>query len=133
MQIKEILNSVKTIAVFGMSQNKSKAANSVPAYMEGAGYTIVPINPSAQEIDGKRSYKDIDSVPDRIDMLNVFRPSEDCEEIVLKAVERRKQKGDIDVIWLQLGIENDKAKAIAESAGIAFIQDKCLYIEHRNL
>ena len=123
----------KTIAVYGMSTNPSKPAHTVPVYLKSKGYRVLPINPGAEEIAGEKCYRTLRDVEDRIDVLEVFRPSEQALEVVKEAVERRKVKGDIDTIWLQLGIRNDEAKRLAEREGITFVQDKCMYVEHGRL
>lgn len=132
MNNKEIFSKFNTIAVYGMSTNTYKAAHSVPAFFHKKGYKIIPINPSAEEIIGIKAYKKLEDIPDKIEILNVFRPSEDALEAVREAVDRRKSRGDIDLIWLQEGIINNEAKQLAESNGIIFIQDKCLYKEYYN-
>lgn len=133
MNFQEIFESNKNIAVFGMSTNPSKASQSVPAFFIGKEYNVIPINPRADEIAGQKAYASINDVPDKIDILNVFRPSEETPGIVRMAVKRHKEKGDINLIWLQEGIESDEAKKIAEDAGIDFVQDKCIYQEFMKL
>ena len=133
MTTTEILKQFKTIAVYGMSKNKLKPACYVPLFMEQFGYKIIPINPSTDEIEGKICYRQLIDVPEEIDILNVFRPASDAVEIVKQAIERKKVKGDIKVIWLQLDIENDEAKELAESNGFIFIQNKCIKIEFGSL
>ncbi|MFH1052699.1 MAG: CoA-binding protein [bacterium] len=133
MTISEIFEKYKTIAVFGMSTNDVKPSHYVPAFLLSQGYNIIPVNPGAKEIAGQKSYKNILDIEDDIDILNVFRPSGQVLEIVEEAVERKKQRGDIDLIWLQEGIMNDEAKKLAESHGIEFIQDKCMFKEYKNL
>ncbi len=115
-----------------MSTNTYKAAHTVPAFFHKQGYTIIPINPSAEEIIGLKAYKQLADIPEHIEILNVFRPSEDALEVVKEAIERKKAKGDIELIWLQEGIINNQAKHLAESNGIIFIQDKCIYKEFYN-
>ncbi len=129
--MKEIFESTKTIAVVGMSKNPDKSAYSIPAYMKSQGFKVIPVNPTASDIDGVKCYAALADVPDHIDMVNVFRPSEDCPEIVRQAIERHKLKGDISTIWLQLGIAHPEAKKLAEEAGIRYVEDCCLYIEHK--
>lgn len=133
MSFKPIFDKYRTIAVYGMSTNPAKASNEVPALLESAGYNIIPINPVAQEIDGKKSYPKIADIPDKIEILNVFRPSEQALDVVKEAIERKKEKGDIYVIWLQEGIVNDEAKKLAEENGIEFVQDRCMKKEYQNL
>lgn len=131
MSTREILENKKNIAVYGMSTNPRKEAHTVPVFMAGQDYNIYPINPVADEIAGYKSYKKLKDIPETIQILNVFRPSEDCLDVVKEAVERKKEKGDIDVVWLQLGIRNDKAKELAEENGMAFIQDTCILVEYK--
>lgn len=133
MTTKEALEKFKTVAVFGMSTNPSKPSHSVPVYLMGNGYNIIPINPGAEEIAGQKSYKNIIDIPEEIEILNVFRPSEAALAVVEEAVERKKQKGDIKLIWLQESIINDEAKALAEANGMDFIQDRCMLKEHMNM
>lgn len=129
--IYDILSTSTTIAVVGMSKETWKPAHTVPGYMINQGYTVIPVNPFADKIFGRTSFPDLNSVPDDIDILNVFRPSDQVLRIVEDAVARHKERGDIRVIWLQLGIINDEAKLLAENAGLVFIQDRCIYIDHR--
>jgi len=133
MKMKEIFESCKTIAVVGMSRDLNKAAHTVPGYMKKKGYTLYPVNPFTERIMGLDVYKNLMDIPHQIDMVNVFRPAQDCLDIVEEAVKRRKEKGDIKLIWLQLGIINNDAKMLAEENGIEFIQDKCIYVEHKNI
>ena len=131
MTTKQILKDFMSVAVIGMSKNPSKPANEVPMLLSRKGYRIIPINPTADEIEGMKAYNSIADVPNEIEILNVFRPSEEALEITKQAVARKKEKGDIQVIWLQLGIENDEAKKLAEENGIEFVQDKCMKIEYQ--
>lgn len=132
MEMNEIFEKYKNIAVYGMSTNISKPAHTVPGYMIKQGYNVFPIHPAAERIAKQKAYKSIMDIPEKIDILNVFRPSEECLDVVKEAVERKKINGDIKLIWLQLGIINDEAKKLAEDNGIDFIQDKCIYVEHKN-
>ncbi|MFP4368675.1 MAG: CoA-binding protein [Candidatus Kapaibacterium sp.] len=129
MDMKDIFNNNNTIAVYGMSANTYKAAHNVPVFMQKQGYKIIPVNPHAEVIANEKVYRRIDEIPDTIDILNVFRPSEEALEVVEYAVERHRAKGDIKLIWLQEGIVNEDAKKLAEDNGIEFIQDKCMLKE----
>jgi predicted CoA-binding protein len=133
MTLKEVFDNHKTIAVYGMSKNSMKAANYVPAYLRDQGYTIIPVNPTADEIDGLKCYHSLAEVPDSIEILNVFRPSADIPAIVEEAIARKNSVGDIKVIWLQESIESEEGEAMAQANGITFIQDKCLMKEHRQI
>jgi predicted CoA-binding protein len=127
MDLAQILASAKTIAVYGMSRDESKTAHIIPVYMRSFGYQIIPINPVATEIAGLKVYATLAAVEEKIDILDIFRPSAEAVEIVQQAIERHQQRGDIKVIWLQEGIVSEVAKKMAEQAGITFIQDTCIY------
>lgn len=130
MTSKEILDKFKTIAVVGMSNSTDKPARRIPSFLKTKGYEIIPINPMHDKILGMKAYDKIEDVEEKIEILNVFRPSKDVPAIVEQAVKRRKEKGDIDVIWLQQGISDDNAKKKAEENGIEFLQDTCIYTEY---
>lgn len=131
MEMKEIFEKYKNIAVYGMSTNLEKAAHNVPGYMLKKGYNVIPINPTAETIMKQKVYKNIMDIPDSIDILNIFRPQDEALEIVKEAVERKNAKGDIKLIWLQLGLQNAEAKKLAEENGIEYIENKCIYVEHK--
>ncbi len=128
--LKKLFSEVKNIAVWGMSRAANKPSHTVPRYMLEQGYKIIPINPYADEILGQKAYKSLLDVPDRIDLVNVFRLSQLVPPVVDEALERRAQRGDIDWIWLQLGISNEESRLKAESAGVKFLQNRCIYVDH---
>ena len=127
-KIFEILEKYRTIAVIGMSKNPEKDANSIPAYMMEHGYRVVPVNPTADEILGEKSYKTLAEVPDKIEIVDVFRPSEDVTSYV-EGVIAKKPK----VFWLQLGIHNPEAEARVAKHGITVVYDRCVMQEHKKL
>lgn len=131
--IKDILKKNNTIAVNGMSTNSSKPSHYVPVFLKSKGFTIIPINPNADTIAGCKCYSNLKDIEEKIDVLQVFRPSDQVFDVVREAMERKKLKGDIDAIWLQLGIQNDEAQKLAEEAGITFIQNRCMKIEYNRL
>ncbi len=133
MTFHEIFETYTSVAVFGMSTNPSKPAHYVPAFMMEKGYDVIPINPVAEEIAGRKAYKTIADVPEKIDILNVFRPSEQCLEVVEEAINRKRRTGDIQLIWLQEGIINEAARKLAEENGIDFIQNHCMMKEYNML
>ena len=133
MIFEEIYSSYKNIAVYGMSKNEQKPSNTVPVFLMNHGYNIIPINPTAEEIEGRKCYSKLSEVPDKIEILNVFRPYEQALDVVKEAIERKNGKGDVKLIWLQEGIINDEAKRLAEENGIDFVQDKCMRKEYMNL
>ena len=131
-RLRQLLD-VDTIAVIGCSTTPGKAAHDVPAYLQRQGYRIVPVNPFADEVLGQPAYGELSAVPDEIALVDVFRPSEEVPAIVEAVRERHAERGDADVLWLQLGIRNDDAVADAEADGIDVVQDRCLKVEHRRL
>ncbi len=130
METKEILLKFKNIAVVGFSKDPMKPSHKVPMFLKEHGYHVVPVNPTVDEIDGMKSYKSLDEVPDKVEVVEVFRPSKEAKEIVQQAIRRAKEKGDVKVVWLQEGIVNDDAARMAEEEGLIFIQDKCMYKEY---
>jgi len=131
-KIEEILRKFKTIAVVGMSRDNTKPARKVPKYLMSKGYRIIPINPFMEKTLGKKAYPNLLAVPPdiKIDIVEVFRPSEETPQIVKQAIERKKKVGDIKVIWLQEGIKNSESRKLAEEAGIEYIEDRCMYKEY---
>lgn len=125
--IQGILTKYRTIAVVGCSTDPTKDAHTVPAYMQAAGYRIIPVNPRADAILGEKAYASLSDVPDDYDIVNLFRPSDQVGPFVDEAIRAGKAK----VIWMQLGIQNEAAAAKARAAGIAVVQDRCLRVEHR--
>jgi uncharacterized protein len=121
--------ALKTIAVAGMSKNEDKAAHYVPKYLIDHGYNVIPVNPTAAEILGRRSYPRVSSVQDRIDILDVFRPSEDVPSVVEDAL----KKEGIKVIWMQEGIQSKEAEKMANEKNIAVVYNRCMMAEHRRL
>lgn len=129
-RILDVLQKYRTIAVYGMSKNSAKAAHSVPAFLLSEGYAIIPVNPSVDMILNRRCYHRLKEVDEHIDIIEVFRPSEEALSIVQEAIARKKEIGDVAVIWLQEGIQNEEAKILAEKNGIIFIQDRCMFKEY---
>ncbi len=117
------------VAVVGCSTTPGKPAHDIPAYLDRQGYEIIPVNPYADEVLGKQAYDDLDSVPGEIDIVDVFRPSDEVSGIVDEVLDR----DDVDVIWLQLGIHDDEAVERAEAAGKRVVQDRCMKPEHQRL
>lgn len=130
-RVREILETSSTIAVVGMSRDSWKPAHTVPAYLLRQGYDVIPVNPFAETILGIQCYATLNEVDKPVQIVNVFRPSDQALAVVQDAVRRKQEKGDIDMIWLQLGIVNNEAKELAEENDIVFVQDRCLYVEHK--
>ncbi|MFB6200901.1 MAG: CoA-binding protein [Halorhabdus sp.] len=127
--LRGVLESANTIAVVGCSSTPGKAAHDIPHYLLETGYDVVPVNPFAEEILGQAVYDSLATVPDKIDVVDVFRPSEEVPEIVEEALDRKEEP----LIWLQLGITHADALARAEAAGLRTVQDRCMKVEHRRL
>jgi len=127
-EIRKMYN-FKNIAVVGMSRDPVKAAHFVPKYMIERGYNIIPINPSANEILGKRTYAKVSDIKSQVDMIDVFRPSEDVYSVVEDSV----KKPGVRVIWLQEGIHNAEAEKMALDNKINVVFNRCIMAEHMRL
>jgi uncharacterized protein len=116
----EILDSARTIAVVGASRDPNKASGSVPAGLQRRGFRIIPVNPYADTLFGERVYRSLVEVPEKIDLVDVFRPSADTPEIARQAAAIGAR-----ALWLQLDIRSDEARRIAEAAGMDYVEDEC--------
>ena len=126
-ELKKIL-SLKKVAVIGMSKNPSKAAHYVPRYLSENGFDIIPVNPSADLILNKKSYESVSEVEGDIDIVDIFRPSDDVLPFVKEAITKKPK-----VIWLQEGIHNPEAEKLARDAGIKVVFNRCMLAEHQRL
>ena len=131
-ELRELLD-LRRIAVVGCSATPGKAAHEIPAYMQRAGYEITPVNPYADEVLGRRAADSLADVAETVDLVDVFRPSEEVAGVVDEAIARARARGDLRAVWLQLGIADDEAAARAEAAGLRVVQDRCLKVEHGRL
>lgn len=127
-EIRKMYN-FKNIAVVGMSRDPVKAAHFVPKYMIERGYNIIPVNPSANEILGKRTYAKVSDIKPQVDIIDVFRPSEDVYSVVEDSV----KKPSVKVIWLQEGIHNAEAEKMALDNKINVVFNRCIMAEHMRL
>lgn len=116
----EILRAARTIAVVGASRDPRKPGGSVPYGLQRRGFRIIPVNPFADELFGERAYRSLADVPDRIDVVDVFRPAADAPEIA-----RQAAAVGAGALWLQLEIRSDEARRIAEAAGMDYVEDAC--------
>ena len=132
-EIKSVLETYRTVAIVGLSRDPDKASYRVAQYLESVGYSIIPVNPFADEILGEKCYKSLLEVPDTIDIVDIFRPSEDVPAIVDEAITIKNRVGSPNVIWMQLGIVNEEAAKRAREAGFTVVMDSCMMIEHRRL
>ena len=126
VDIPELLQKTKTIAVVGLSDKTDRPSYDVARYMQAAGYDIIPVNPNCQSILGMTCYPDLKSIPQKIDMVNVFRRAEDCLRITQEAIAL-----GVGSIWLQLGIHDEASVAAAKKAQIPIVTNRRLKIEHR--
>ena len=125
--VEEMLKETKTIAVVGCSSNEEKAAYIVPKYLQDKCYRIIPINPSRKKIIGKKALASLEELEGVVDLVLVFRPSEETLLVAKAAVGKTKY------LWLQLGISNKEVEKIAKEANIPLIMDKCMMVEHKSL
>ena len=128
-EIKEIFDTVKTIAVLGLSPDESKASHRVAKYLKEAGYKIVPVYPKEDEILGEKVYRSLKEIPFEVDMVDIFRKPAAFDAIADACIER----GDVKVFWGQLGLVNNEAAEKAEKAGMKVVQNHCSMVEHRAL
>ena len=132
--IRGILGTVRTIAMVGASPHWNRPSYFAMKYLQEKGYRVIPVNPGAAggEILGEKVYASLSEVPERIDMVDLFRASKDAGPIVDEAIKVAKEKG-IKVIWMQLGVRNDEAAKRAEAAGLKVVMDRCPKIEYGRL
>ncbi len=129
-ELKRLLEESHVIAVVGCSRSPGKAAHSVPRYLQEHGYGIIPVNPSADEILGEKSYPSLSDIEGEVDVVDVFRPSEEAYDIVNAALSMDPMP---KAVWLQQGIVSEEAGKLAEENNIMFVQDRCMRAEHRRL
>jgi len=127
-RIPEILQSARTIAVVGLSSKRFRPSYGVAEYLQRAGYRIIPVNPEETEVLGEKSYPDLDSVPEPIDIVDIFRRSEFVPDIV-KAAIRKGAK----VIWMQEDVIHEDSASRAAEAGLDVVMDRCILKDHRRL
>lgn len=126
--IEKILLESRTVAVVGCSRDPGKDAHRVPKYLQEQGYRIIPVNPQAGEILGERAYSSLGEIQEEVDIIDIFRPSEEVYQIVQEAIRLKPR-----AIWMQLGIADEAAAELAEEHGITAVMDRCMMAEHRRL
>jgi predicted CoA-binding protein len=127
-QLKEMYQTIRTIATVGFSTNPARPGYYVPEYLTLKGYRVIPVNPMIQEGLGQKAYPDLLAVPDKIDVVQIFRRPEDVPAIVEQAIQIGAR-----VVWMQIGAANPEAAQAAQTAGLAVVMDKCMMIEHKRL
>jgi len=128
-EIKKIFESVETIAVLGLSPDETKASHRVAKYLQSVGFKIIPVYPKGDTILGEKVYRSLADIPERVDMIDIFRKPQAFNAIVESAIER----GDIKVFWGQLGLVNNEASQKAKDAGMMVVQNHCSMVEHKAL
>jgi predicted CoA-binding protein len=126
--IAKILKNYRTVAVVGLSRSADKDSHRVASYLKASGFKIIPVNPSADEILGEKVYKDLTLIPGSVDVVDVFRPSDEVGPFVEQAI-----KIGAKAVWMQLGIVNEEAASKALDAGLDVIMDRCMMTEHKRL
>lgn len=125
-EIRNILLTTKTIAVVGMSTKPHRPSQDVPLYLKDHGYHIIPVNPHASEIAGMKAYPDLQSIPEKVDLVEIFMRPEEVPPVVEDAI-----RIGAKVVWMQEGIVNQAAAELAEQAGLTAVQDMCMRVAHR--
>ena len=128
-RLKQLLSEAKTIAVVGVSDNPNKTANQIAEYLLRVGYTVIPVNPMLEEWNGRKAYPSVESIPGRIDIVDVFRRNEFLAGVAEDAV----RHGDVGLVFNQLGLSSAEAEQIVRDAGLDYIENRCLYVEHARL
>ncbi len=124
----ELLRSARRIAVVGLSDKPDRPSYGVAAYLQRAGYTIIPVNPTLTSVLGETAYPDLASIPEPVDIVDIFRRSEEAGAVVDEAI-----SAGAKAIWMQLGVADAAASARAVAAGLAVVENRCLKIEHARL
>ena len=124
----DILSEGRTIAVVGLSPRPERDSHLVAKYLKEHGYRIIPVNPMVDEVLGEKSYPDLKAIPERVDVVDVFRKAEDVLPIVDQAIDI-----GASAVWMQLGIVNEAAATRAREAGLGVVMDQCMLIEHKRM
>lgn len=135
LNIADAIRDAKVIAVIGCSVNKYRTSYQIASYLQGAGYTILPIHPDYDEVLGEKAYASILDVPKdvQIDIVDIFRNSEHTAEMVEEILEWSANSGQKPLIWTQLGVSSEEAKQKAEAADMGYVEEQCLMVEHKRL
>lgn len=127
-QLREIYLETRIVAVVGASSDAAKPANKIPLYVQSQGFRVIPVSPKGGELFGENVYPSLAEVPEKVDVVNVFRPADEAPEIARQAVAVGAK-----VLWLQSGIASDEAKRVAEQAGMTVVMDRCIGQTHGRL
>ena len=127
-ELKKLLTETKTIAVVGASPKPWRDSGAIAEFLNKKGYKVFPVNPQYQEVLGMKCYPDLKSIPEKIDMVDIFRNPDDVEPVIDEAIAVGAKS-----IWMQLGVVNENAALKAEGAGLSVVMDRCIAVEHRAL
>lgn len=133
--IADIINDAKVIAVVGCSKNQMRTSYQIALFLKEKGYTIIPVHPDYDEVLGEKVYPTVYDIPEdvEVDIVDIFRNSDYTAEMVDDVITRVEQTGRKPVVWTQLGVSSDEAKAKAEEAGLPYVEEKCLMVEYQRL
>jgi predicted CoA-binding protein len=126
--LRHVLGETRTLAVVGLSADWFRPSHFAAKYMQEHGYRIIPVNPRYEEILGERCYPDLASIPEKLDLVNVFRKSDECPAIAREAVRIGAKS-----LWMQIGVISDEAREIAEADGLTVVMNRCVKIEYARL
>ena len=127
-ELQQLLTETKTIAVIGASPKPWRDSGSISEYLNRQGYTVFPVNPKYDEVLGMKCYHDLKSIPEKIDLVDIFRNPDEIGPVIDEAIAVGAK-----AVWMQLGVINEKAAAKAEKAGLKVVMDRCIAVEHRTL
>ena len=130
-----LLRSARTVAVVGCSPRAFQVSHRIARYLQGAGFRMVPVHPNHEEILGERAYPDLVSIPDEVevDIVDVFRRPEFAADVVRDAAARAERTGRRPVVWTQVGVSSPEAERLAAEAGLPYVADRCLMVDHAAL
>ena len=131
----DLLKNAKTVAVVGCSKDQMRTSHHIAKYIQGEGYKMIPVHPEYDEILGEKVYPTVLDIPAdvEIDIVDIFRNPEFTADMVDDVIKRVEQTGQKPVVWTQLGVSSDEAKKKAEDAGLEYVEEKCLMVEHQRL
>ena len=129
------LASARTIAVVGCSPRAYQTSHRIAQYLMDAGYTVIPVTPHRDEILGQTAYPDLQSIPEdvQVDIVNVFRRAEHTEGVVRDAASRAEATGRRPLVWTQLGVHSPEAESAAAAAGLPYVAERCIMVDHRRM
>jgi len=131
--LKELFDTVETIAVIGCSSNPYRTSNHITKYLIDQGFDVIPVNPNETEVFGLKSYSSIDEIPDdmKVDVMDIFRNKKYTDETVIEIIEWADRREQNPIIWTQLDVSTDTAKKRAEEKGLTYIKNRCIMVDHR--